>query len=336
MAIGEWRRIAGTALSNAPIAQPSPGPTGPPSKINAWCGLALDPRDSTLYCAANGGGFDYAGNEVDSLRLADNAPAWIERRVSSAPIPNPNGSAHYPDGRPASRHSYYGVAFSTTRNRVLLAGGARWSDSQPIAAMDGFDITRNDWDPAGTFPDAAASLVALAQTVFVDDAVSGDLFAFGNSAAARWSSATNTWSTPVQPGVVGNGAATAFDTKRGRILVIGGIGPDSAQFTVATNTAQPVTFTGPAAAKVAAIGAGCGLVYESQLDAFLLCTGAAGAEVIRIDAATWSATVLATQGGAGVPAAVNGVWRRFLYVPKLQGVAYVPAYSSEVWFLRTA
>jgi hypothetical protein len=35
-----------------------------------------------------------------------------------------------------------------------------------------------------------------------------------------------------------------------------------------------------------------------------------------------------------VPSTLNGPYNKFLYVPQLQGVIYVPQYDSNAWFLR--
>jgi hypothetical protein len=47
------------------------GATGPVSKVIAWTGFSIDARDSSVYSTANGGHNDYAGNEVNRIRLSD-------------------------------------------------------------------------------------------------------------------------------------------------------------------------------------------------------------------------------------------------------------------------
>jgi hypothetical protein len=39
--------------------------------------------------------------------------------------------------------------------------------------------------------------------------------------------------------------------------------------------------------------------------------------------------------GNSIPSATNGVWGKFMYVPALKGVVYLPAYTGNMWFLRT-
>lgn len=103
MAVGQWQPIPGSALSSAPIAvhtYPGVGGSGPQAKTDAWSGFALDTRDAALYSPANGGHNDYAGNEVDRIRLLDDAPAWTEPRTSTPLAQITAGGSHYADGRP--------------------------------------------------------------------------------------------------------------------------------------------------------------------------------------------------------------------------------------------
>lgn len=338
MAIGEWRQVPGSALASAPISvktYPALGTTGPASKVIAWCGLAIDTRDSTVFSAANGGHNDYAGNEVNALRLSDNAPAWRERRASTPVSQVRANSSHYADGRPTSRHSYYGSVCNELRNRVMVFVGSRYGDGWQFSASDGFNISADEWDPAGTFPDPPSELSADFGAAIVEQKTSGDVYAFAHWSVLRWRSATNTWTrlltgTPVY----GFESASALDTRRSRVLIVGGTNNDRFLYDIGTNAVQPVSFGGPNAGAVC--GNGNGLVYEPALDAYLLRKSAPGAAVYRIDAQTFSVDALSTSGGASIPASINEVYRRFLYAPGLGGVVYCPSYEGDLWFLRTA
>jgi hypothetical protein len=337
MAVGEWRQIPNSALSSAPITVRSAGNTGPESKIIAWNSFAIDTRDSTVYSPANGGHHDYAGNEVNSIRLSDDAPLWIERRAATSGNQVVENTTHYADGRPTSRHTFYGAVCNEVRNRVMVISGSRWGNGWVTSATDGFNLSSNDWDLARTYPDVPSAAVALAATAFVEHKVSGDIYAFGNYGVFRWLNASNTWSQVVSNSTIyGFGAAAALDTRRNRILVVGGSAAfDHGVYTLGANTTQNVSFTGPAAGAMPNVGNGSGMVYEPWLDAFLVRLSGAGGTVYRIDAQTFAVDTLPTSGGSAVPNAINGVWRRFLFAPKLGGIVYAPAYSSNMWFLRT-
>ena len=92
-----------------------------------------------------------------------------------------------------------------------------------------------------------------------------------------------------------------------------------------------VTFTGARAADVSS--GQQGLVFLTSQDAYLMKMAAAG-DVIRISPTTWAATTQATTGGPP-PDSVNGVYTRWLYLPGLKGIAYLPSAAANFWFLAT-
>ena len=124
-----------------------------------------------------------------------------------------------------------------------------------------------------------------------------------------------------------------MDTRRNRVLVVGGNGGDHALYDVTANSAQSVTLTGANAVSVS--GDGNGMVYDPYLDAFLVRRADAGGTIYRINAQTFAVDTLSSTGGSQLPSATNGVWRRFLYVPALKGVVYFPTYGGNLWFVRT-
>lgn len=338
MAVGEWRQIEGTALASAPMAvrtHPKLSFSGPKAKVIAWTGFALDTRDSALYSAASGGHMDYAGNEVNRLALQDDAPKWTEPRPATPVEQVVMNAAYYADGRPTSRHSYYGTWVDEVRGRVMLVGGSRWGDGSSPGTMDGYDIAKRDWDKAGTYAVPGKQFDPLIGSAIVADRRSGDAFAFSNWNINRWDGAGNRWEQVVANSrIYGQYAAAALDTKRARIFVLGGSGKAHGYLDLAAKKVVQVPISGPAAEALLR-GRGNGMVYDPLLDAYLVHTGEAGGTVHRIDAQTFKLDTLPVTGGAGQPATANGVWRRFLYVPKLKGVVYVPTYDGNVWFLRT-
>lgn len=333
-AVGEWRQIPNSALSAAPMAVQSEGATGPISKVIAWTGFTIDTRDSSVYSAANGGHMDYAGNEVNRLRLSDNAPAWSEPRAATAPSQVTISSTHYADGRPTARHTYYGTTLNEVRGRIMLIGGARYGNGVQLLNTDGFNLSSNDWDPAGTFPNSFDEITRSDAMAVADNKSTGDLYVFAQWNVLRWSNATNTWSRALtNTRVYGHGAAAAMDTRRNRVFVLGGQGGDMAFYDPAANTLQTVSLSGPYASS--APGTGAGMVYDVNLDAFLVRQAGGGGAVYRIDAQTLNVDLLATSGGASIPGSSNNVYTRFLYAPKLKGIVYFPSYGTNGWFLRT-
>ena len=158
---------------------------------------------------------------------------------------------------------------------------------------------------------------------------------FGNFAVMRWSNASNSWSRLLGGlSTYGQHAASAMDTARSRILVVGGLNNDHGLYDMASNTMAKVSFTGPEAANIMDLANG--MVYDPGLDAFLLRRAGAGSTIYRINAQTFYVDTLPNISGASIPASTNGVYRRFLYVPQLKGVIYFPSYEGNGWFIRTS
>jgi hypothetical protein len=335
-AVGEWRQVANSALSTAPRAVAVGGNTGPESKVIAWNSFVIDSRSSSVYSVANGGHHDYAGNEVNRIRLLDAAPRWTEPRAATPSSQIAENTSHYADGRPTSRHTYYGATINESRNRAMVVGGAQWGNGGMLATMDGFNLSSNDWDAARSYPNAPSEFSSNHGSAVAQDRATGDIYVFGSFTAARWNSAANSWTRLLtNTGTYGQYAASAMDTKRNRILVVGGENNDRGLYDKASNSMSNVTFSGPNASAMTG-DTGNGMVYDPGLDAYLLRKAGAGNAIYRINAQTFYVDTLPSTGGSSVPSAINGVWNRFLYVPQLKGVIYFPAYDSNAWFIRTS
>lgn len=337
--INEWRQISGSSIQLAEPNPIPPGNTGPSSKIIAWCGLALDLRNGQVYSAANGGHGDYSGNEVDKLNLQADQPKWQE---VSAPTPAKDilqSVEYYADGKPTSRHSYYSQIFIEQRNRVMNFGvGSKYGNGYAGTAVDGFNSLLNVWDPAGSFPSLPPSnkgyVIGEARA---KDPATGNVYIFGDFSVIRWNQQQNNYSVVDSNSVtLGYYASAAFDTSRKRIFLRGGSNSGRGQYLIdtTTNKITKIEISGSRSLDVKS-GDSEGLVYEPQLDAYLLQKGKAGGEIIKIDANSFVAEPLVATGGAGIPISANGVFSRFLYVPTLGGVFYYPTYSGNSWFLRT-
>ena len=315
---------------------PALGATGPESKTIAWTGFSIDTRDGSVYSAANGGHGDYAGNEVNRIKLTDNAPSWTEVRAATPASQVIASTSHYADGRPTSRHTYYGSVFNEVRGRAMTLGGSRYGDGFNTPSVDGFDVSAGDWDAAGTYRSLPSSAGAQGCS-YVGRKSTGDVFVFCNWSVERWSNASNTWTKLLSNSTVyGQASAVAYDTQRNRILLLGGTNNDRGVYDVAANRMTAVSLTGSGAAGVwPAVASGGGMVYDPLLDAYLVRPASSGATVYVINASTFSVSTMSITGGASIPSSTNGVWTRFLYVPQLKGVVYFPSFSGGAWFLRT-
>jgi hypothetical protein len=146
---GSWQELPNTKLieskivcgnTGAPAAPPGCLPRGVPhggnnilgAAIGAWVSGDVDTRRGELVIPRGGGHADWPGNQVLAFRPPDgDKPAeWrLRRDMSMAYPPMPGGSftSTYPDGTPASVHSYDCVAYLATVDRIWSAGGIFWS-----------------------------------------------------------------------------------------------------------------------------------------------------------------------------------------------------------------
>jgi hypothetical protein len=347
--VNEWVEILGSALEDSP---PSVNPNSRPlaSTLEAWCGLSIDTRSGRIWSLANGGHDDSHENGVRYLPLGVDSPTWVEVLASSdaAGVDSPNDAAYYPDGRPCSSHTYYTQQFIEARNRAIRFGvGSSATVGNPYPNVDGFDCTVgigvNGWDAAGTYP----SLPSPDGTdwAICKNPTTEDVYYFNaNYTVQKWTQTSNTW-TQINGAPPGTsvGAASAYDTTRNRILLVRG-DADYPSYCVTydtgTNLFTSRTLTGAAAAPIMAAHVGAGMVYVPSLDSYFVRLRAAGGAIYVIDASTFAVTSLSTTGGGSIPitAAISGdpenVFGKFLYYPALGGVAYIPTYASNCWFLR--
>jgi hypothetical protein len=345
-AVGEWRQISNTSISLCPISvvtYPPRGNTGPSAKVEAWTSFVLNPTTSILYSPANGGHKDYAGSEVDAITLTANAPVWSEvnpsATASSLPLTDQEtGLLNYYQNKPVSRHTFYGASFNPVRNRIQLYGGAAYPTGYKLSTMDGYNPSNNTWDAAATYANVPSGVIGIDYPV-CNDPTTGDVYWFSANNVFKWTSTTNVWSTAAS-GPWAQAGAAIFDSSRNRILVFGGdpsyTGAASAShvYTVGTTTSA-ITFTGSSASSIQGQNY-CGGIYEPTLDRFLVRTRTSGGTVYQIHPTTWEVTPFTTTGGSSVPAAVAGVFHRFLYVSALTGIVFAPSYASNLWFLRTS
>ncbi len=331
---GEWHQIPNTSMSGIEPSPRPPGNTGPASKVIAWTSFVVDTRTSKVYSLANGGHYDYAGNEVDELDLERPQPVWAARL---GPTPNAQITgcgSYYADDRPTSRHSYYGVTLNEFEDRIMLFGGGIWcANGTTHTAISSYNISANTWSPSTAHDHIPVIFAGV--PAYSRDPFTGNVYVSRNFAFGRWNRSTNTFTnlTPGGSGPAGDGAMSAMDTTRGCILFLGGPAASRHYYTLSTNAWTQVTLTGPNAADVSGAGKAA-MVYVEAIDRYLIRLGGAGGTVYQVHPSTFEVTVFATTGGASVPSTQNGPYNKFLYAPRLRGIVYVPSYSGNVWFLR--
>ena len=121
------------------------GNSGPSSIFDAWNGFSFGRRIVSL---ANGGHTDYYGNEVYSVDMTVNSPAWVRDRDATAS--SGSGSLQtWPDGRPVSSHNYTLQQMAEERHFLCGQGSTNYSGSASDQWFE-FDFGVGDWDSLGS------------------------------------------------------------------------------------------------------------------------------------------------------------------------------------------
>jgi hypothetical protein len=211
--------------------------------------------------------------------------------------------------------------------------GARSTSGFPALDVDAFNVSQNDWDVAGTFP----PLLSVAQSAWAvcKNFTNEDIYVWAGFSLSRWNQSTNTWTPLPDAPRSGYEAASAVDTNRGRVFMLGGEAANiPCYFTIANNTYTTLTLGGSQGAVLDS--ARVGMVYMPEIDKFLVRMAAVGGAVYSIDPVTFACELLPTTGGSLVPSNDgNAPYTKFLRCPQYNGVAYYPRYEGNIWFLRT-
>lgn len=102
------------------------GATGPASIVIAWTGMGCDQERRTLFTLGNGGHNDYYGNEVYSVSLGTDSPAWVRRRDGSDPSDGDTVPI-WDDGRPSSDHTGFHTVAAEGRWFKLGMGSVNYT-----------------------------------------------------------------------------------------------------------------------------------------------------------------------------------------------------------------
>lgn len=341
-----WHQIPNTALSSV---EPSPRPlgsTGPRSKIETWNGATLKRAGSVYMLGAAGGHADYAGNEVNALRLGVETPAWAQLRAPSANSAIINGTQFYLDNRPSSTHTYYATQFIESTNRMVVIGSPGVAGPFPAAPADwllvgdkrsfSFNVGTGDWDSPDAFPlfPAAGDFTAAlcVKHPWTDNIYYSRSYGTG---WYRWTRSSNSWVKLSNVTRAPWYAGTAIDPLRDRMLIVGNYSPAAPEVRDLNGTSVAASFGGLGAAALTLSGYP-GVMYDEANDRYLVLHNAgATIRLLRVHPTSWIVDEPATTGTA--PAArPNGLQNAAQYAPELGGFVLANSYNGNVYFMRTS
>jgi hypothetical protein len=323
-----WFAIPNTQLASV---CPSPAPLGTSCNgvIEAWSGGAADTLRNRLVMWG-GGHTDYAGNEVYALDLNN----LTMNRLDNPSAADGNCLETYSDGNPTSRHTYGGLAYIPTVDKIFAHGGALFPCGLGSVATWTFDENTLAWTRQD--PTNGTQIVADCcnyHSVSAYDNVSDKVYLFDDGNFWRYDYTTNAYQGVGSQDGVNPGVNAVVDEDRRRFFLVGPGQVWQADISSGFPTAfheidSQITGCGPMYTV-----AYPGLAYDPVEKAIIGWAGGNTVYVFNPD--TMSCTAVSYPGGPPPGAAEdNGTFGRFRYFPSLGVFATVNGYQQNGYTLR--
>lgn len=332
IAPGCWFEVPNSKIQSVLPSPLPPGTGGAASIINAWSGGCYDSTRDELVVTGGGHG-DYAGNEHYRFNFSTTL-AW--RRLG--PTPNAQippvtqaGQETYADGHPSSRHSYGGMVYLQSVDKVLINSGSLWGGSGGFGRKSWYiDENWNYQERAETtfYPFGTIPYLSF-------DPVTGHVFAHKYNKLGEYDPATNAWTQRGSWDAGGTPAATAcIDPVRRHFYLIGGnqVRRYNLTGTGVSNKIQTIATTGPQTIVVAAYP---GVEWDAASDRILGWSG--GANVYSLDTVTavWR-SIAPSPANTVIPTAPpsQGTHGRWRYVSAHDCYCIVNSIGQNVYIYR--
>jgi hypothetical protein len=290
--------------------------------MEAWSGGTYDPVNKKLWVWGGGHG-DYYGNELYAFNIE--TLKW-ERVTDPSPITQLSQDP-IPDGSPASRHTYDGLAFITHANRFFGYGGSMAGNGYGTSVTWTFDPAAKKWfnmNPAGNANRPSTNCCnfsgeydPVSRKVFMRDPNWLCAYDFDKNAWEHVQNLAHDWGPG--KGVVDPKRRLYFTLGSDEFLVydIAGNRDASADW----NTTGDDALTG---------GYGPGAGYDAKADAIVGWMGG-GPYVLDLASKTWSRK---SATGAPTQQVGNGTFGRFRYIPDDNVFILVNGIDSDVYFYK--
>lgn len=347
---GVWKELSGTAPSSHTTAV---GGAVSANIMDAYSGIHVAGNDDDLVIWG-GRHNNYSGNEVLGLLLWADTPAIRTICEPTAVGDRGTGVVWWgtaPNQKPAVPHTYDSGVYSAALGRHIWIGQSSpgGEPSGSSGALSGGDrmfsmvASTGVWvqlaDDLGAIPSGSGKSVARDTT--------GHIYTLAQDRCHKYTVGSG-WAELVFSGDLHTSGLTAltYDSLRDRLLrlscdEIRFLTIDCTAGTVVDRTASLSGSGSVVADLTALVGLDSpGVCYDPDNDRFIVPNGTAG-QFYAINASTWAVTLVnpSTASGTVPDKAVgssSGIFGRVKYVPRLKGVAYYPAGSSNCWFLPTA
>ncbi len=339
---GEWSSVPNTKLQDL-----NPCPTddcsysanlGFSSIIEAWCGGVFDPIGNRMLIWG-GGHQGYYGNDMYAFDLDTSTWSQIIPPSNYAATSNDESLGRYPDGRPIARHTYGNMAFVASENTFLATGAYGISPSgngdNRFWALD-LSLPGPEWsektasESIGSMTASYATYNPIDKMVYYHKGSSGRFYKYDIKTD------THTYLTqkPVQIY-----AASAMDTKRNKLLILGGSSGNQA-FVWDLNSSIPssenlmnnTNFQNSLGAELAN-DSQFGLAYDASKDRFVAWKNGKTVYVINPETYEVVKTVPSGEVNPGDPVS-NGTYGRFRYAPSIEAFVLVNRIDQDIFIFK--
>lgn len=370
-AVNEWIAVPGSTIQGSPAwqAMPSDGNFwgNHTAYVNGENGTGLDEDTSTLWLFG-GGHSDYAGNELSSIRLDVESPAWVQRCARSDPsamklyASGGTDPTWNTDGKPASRHSYQGTHYIRKLGKYFAIDGYTW-DSANMRCMEPatFDVAGAAWDAQGTWTAQPVADSSSTPGIYAKHPTTEDIYYApgGGYKLFKLDTTTKAWTTLSSS--IGSGKywpgteCGAIDPTRNALVVLSTrAGTSLANFRcysadLTSGVVTEITInTSAALTEFQALSTNHGgLVYNDDQDCFYYYFGGSGGsgqggvvwKLTPHTGSNWDLEKLTMTGVTvpnGVGVAAGNTLSRFRYVPALKAVCVLVAAGSPIYMARVA
>ncbi len=346
-----WTDLANTVLQNTCPPNNYGGETYNyytlcPNVINAWSGAIADTLRNRMIIWG-GGHQNYSGNEVFSLNLNANPPAF--KLLTEPSFFNPNNQVcpdANADGTPVSRETYNDLVYLPTVDRMFSFDGQKApcaSDSGATWTLD-LSVSPPVWhsmDPVNGFNPvsvAANGAGSVTGAICAYDPNTDSVFcSWGNQyGLLQYTYNNNTWKAlaPIGTDVVVPNSTAVVDPVRRLLIFIGTLGDgktlkvNAIDISGADPTYAVQDWTSQLSACSGMAGIWPGMAYDPVLDRIVEWPGT-GNTVYLVNTVTKTCVAQTFPGGPQIgPGINNGTFGRFRYFPELN--AYVVVNNAEL------
>jgi hypothetical protein len=310
--------------------------------VTAWNGAVADTKRNRMIIWG-GGHEDYSGNEVYALNLGSGTPTMTRLTDPTDFTSNPSCSdINVVDGSPVSRHTYSGLAYVPTQDKMYAFGGAPapcagWSKRTYMLDLSQAKPKWTAMDPVGGF-DLNSVYWSGSSVCEYDPNTQSVICAGGGSLALRYDPATNTY-TKLSSTHIPYAATGAIDPKRKLFIFMGAeystAGPhvyamdlsSGSSYVAQDWTSQVTGCAGLASASYP------GLTYDSALDKIVGWPNAGNTVYLFDPDKKTCTTQTFPNGPANTLDSVTGTFGRFRYFPGLNKYGLVSLATLNAYTL---